>query len=193
MTKKELIALGLSEEQATQIIEGFGTMIPKSRFDTVNDAKKQLEKDVADRDGQLEELKKSTSATDDLKAQIDKLQGENTAAKEKYDAEVKQLKLDGAVDRALIAAKAKNTKAVKALLELENAEFDGDDVKGLADQLKALQEGEDSKFLFEAASATTKQQQFRGFKPGETGEQGGQATAPSSLADAVKSHFSNNE
>lgn len=194
MTKEELIALGLSEEQATKIIDGFGTMIPKSRFDAVNDAKKQLDKDVADRDEQLEVLKKSASATDDLKAEIEKLQGENTAAKEKHDAEVKQLKLNGAVERALIGAKAKNTKAVKALLDLENAEFDGDDVKGLADQLKTLQESEDSKFLFEVAQqSNNQQQQFKGFKPGEAGEQRGNATQPTSLADAVKSHFSQAE
>lgn len=191
MTKEQLMALGLSEEQATKIIEGFGTMIPKSRFDEVNDAKKQLEKDVADRDEQLEELKKSASANDDLKAEIEKLQGENTAAKEKYEAEVKQLKLSSAVERALTGAKAKNIKAVKALLDLENAELEGEDVKGLADQIKALQEGEDSKFLFESTS-NSKQQQYRGFKPGEKGERGGQETAPTSLADAVQSHFSQN-
>ncbi|MGE7916318.1 phage scaffolding protein [Lysinibacillus xylanilyticus] len=192
MTKEQLMKLGLSEEQATKIIEGFGTMIPKSRFDEVNNAKKQLEKDVADRDGQLEELKESASANDELKAQIEKLQSENTSAKETYEAEVNQLKLDGAVERALIGAKAKNIKAVKALLDLENAEFDGDDIKGLADQLKSLQEGEDSKFLFEVAP-TTKQQQFKGFKPGEAGERGGQETTPTSLADAVQSHFSQNQ
>lgn len=194
MNKEQLMELGLNEEQATKIIDGFGTMIPKSRFDAVNDAKKQLEKDVSDRDGQLEELKKSASATDDLKAQIEKLQGENTDAKEKYDAEVKQLKLDSAVERALIGSKAKNIKAVKALLELNNAEFDGDDIKGLADQLKTLQESEDSKFLFEAPqSSNQQQQQFKGFKPGEAGEQRGNATQPTSLADAVKSHFSQTE
>lgn len=192
MTKEQLIALGLSEEQATKIIEGFGTMIPKSRFDEVNDAKKQLEKDVADRDEQLEGLKKSASATDDLKAQIEKLQGENTTAKENYEAEVKQLKLDGAVERALLGAKAKNIKAVRALLNLDDAELDGEDVKGLTDQIKALQEGEDSKFLFESTTETNRQQQWRGFKPSEKGERGGNETAPTSLADAVQSHFSQN-
>lgn len=192
MTKEQLIALGLSEEQATKIIEGFGTMIPKSRFDEVNDAKKQLEKDVADRDEQLEGLKKSASATDDLKAQIEKLQGENTTAKENYEAEVKQLKLDGAVERALLGAKAKNIKAVRALLNLDDADLDGEDVKGLTDQIKALQEGEDSKFLFESTTETNRQQQWRGFKPSEKVERGGNETAPTSLADAVQSHFSQN-
>ncbi|WP_337983440.1 phage scaffolding protein [Lysinibacillus sp. C5.1] len=192
MTKEQLMALGLSEEQATKIIDGFGTMIPKSRFDEVKDAKKQLEKDVADRDEQLEGLKKSASATDDLKAQIEKLQGENTTAKEQYEAEVKQLKLDGAVERALLGAKAKNIKAVKALLNLDDAELDGDDVKGLTDQIKALQEGEDSKFLFESTTETNRQQQWRGFKPAEKGEMGGNETAPTSLSDAVQSHFSKN-
>ncbi len=192
MTKEQLIALGLSEEQATKIIEGFGTMIPKSRFDEVNDSKKQLEKAVAERDGQLEELKKSASANDDLKAEIEKLQGENTTAKEQHEAEMKQLKITGAVERALSGAKAKNIKAVKALLDLENAELEGEDVKGLTDQIKALQEGKDSKFLFES-NTNNKQQQYRGFKPSEKSERGGQETAPTTLTDAVQSHFSQNQ
>lgn len=192
MTKEQLMALGLNEEQATKIIEGFGTMIPKSRFDEVNDAKKQLEKDVADRDEQLEGLKKSAIATDELKAEIERLQGENTETKEKHEAEVKQIKLNGAVERALLGAKAKNIKAVKALLNLDNAELDGDDVKGLTDQIKELQEGEDSKFLFESTTETNRQQQWRGFKPAEKGEMGGNETAPTSLSDAVQSHFSKN-
>ena len=54
MKKEELIAKGLTEEQAkavmdiyTEEMKGF---IPKSRFDEVNTAKADLEKQVADRD-----------------------------------------------------------------------------------------------------------------------------------------------
>lgn len=61
MKKEELIAKGLTEEQAkavmdiyTEEMKGF---IPKSRFDEVNTAKADLEKQVADRDKQLKVLK----------------------------------------------------------------------------------------------------------------------------------------
>ncbi|WP_438349926.1 phage scaffolding protein [Paenibacillus sp. FA6] len=191
MNKEQLMAMGLTEEQADKVLAGIGTTIPKSRFDEVNDAKKKLETDLVARDKQLEDLKKVDA--EGLQAQIEKLQGENTTAKEQHEAQIKKIQIDGAVDRALTGAKAKNIKAVKALLDLDKAELDGETIKGLEDQLKKLQEGEDSKFLFDAQS-TTQQPKFKGIKPGESGEgQPGGGTQPSSLAEAVKMHFTSSE
>lgn len=149
MTKDELKALGLTDEQADKVIEGYKSHVPKSRFDEVNEAKKKAEATVAERDKQLEELKKNSGDADALKAQIEKLQGENKTAAAKYAADLKALQVNNAVERALSAAGAKNNKAVKALLtDLDKAELDGEEVKGLADQIKKLKEGEDTKFLF---------------------------------------------
>ncbi len=167
MTKEQLIAMGLTEEQAGKVLaasaEEMKGFIPKHRFDEVTEAKKQLEKDLAARDTQLEELKKVDA--EGLKVQIEKLQGENKTAKEQFEQQVKQMKIDSAVELALTNAKAKNTKAVKALLDLEKAELDGDTVKGLDDQIKKLTESEDSKFLFSGDEGG-----FKGTKPGETGD-----------------------
>ena len=80
-------------------------------------------------------------------------------------AEIKQLKINSAVDAALTAAKAKNNKAVRALLDLDKAELaDDGTVKGLGDQIKKLVGAEDSKFLFD-----TQKKQFKGAVPGESG------------------------
>lgn len=170
MKKEDLVKLGLDEAMAQKVadasneeLKGF---IPKSRFDEVNESKKQLEKDIASRDEQLEALKKVDA--EGLKAEIEKLQGENKTAKEKFEADLKQMKMESAVEKALIGAKAKNIKAVKALLDLEQAELDGDSVKGLDKQLKKLQESEDSKFLFDIQSSN--KQQFKGFKPGDSSD-----------------------
>ncbi len=162
MKKEDLIKLGLSEEMAQKVAEASAEelkgFIPKARFDEVNEAKKQLEKDIKTRDEQLEALKKIDA--EGLKAEIEKLQKENKAAKEKYEAELKQLQLNNAVEKALIAAKAKNIKAVKALLDLEKLELDGETVKGLDEQVKKLQESDDSKFLFDIDAKSNKQPQF---------------------------------
>jgi len=188
------LKLGLTEEQAEKAaaasaeeLKGF---IPKVRFDEVNDSKKQLEQDIKTRDEQLEALKKID--VEGLKAQIEKLQGENKAAKEKYETELKQLQIDNAVEKALMGAKAKNIKAVKALLDLEKVELDGDSIKGLDDQLKKLQESEDSKFLFDAETKPNNPK-FKGIKPGEKKDGSPGNEAPTSLADAVKMHFQSNE
>lgn len=149
MTKDELKALGLTDEQAEKVIEGYKAYVPKSRFDEVNEAKKKAESTVAERDKQLDKLKKTSGDAEALKAQIEKLQGENKEAAAKYAADLKALQVNSAVERALTAAGAKNNKAVKALLnDLDKAELDGEEVKGLAEQIKKLKEGDDTKFLF---------------------------------------------
>jgi hypothetical protein len=174
MTKEQLIKLGLDETLAakvaetwTEAIKGF---IPKTRFDEVNEAKKQLEADIKARDAQLETLKKSTGDVEALKTKITNLQEANKTAKADYEAKIKQMQIDNAVTAALTGAKAKNLKAVRALLDLEKAELDGETVKGLADQIKKLQEAEDTKFLFDDDSS--QQTKLKGVKPGESGDKG---------------------
>jgi hypothetical protein len=193
MKKEDFLKLGLTEEQATKAAEASAEelkgFIPKSRFDEVNDTKKKLEEDIKTRDTQLEELKKVDAAG--LQQKITDLQNENKTAKEKFDADLKKLQIDNAVEKALIGAKSKNVKAVKALLDLEKAELDGETIKGLDDQLKKLKEGEDTKFLFDVE---TKQNTFKGVKPGEkTDKTPGSTEQPKTLADAVKAHFESQE
>ena len=61
---------------------------------------------------------------------------------------MKALALNNAIEKALTAAGAKNLKAVKALLDVTNAEMDGETVKGLDAQIKALKDDAGSSFLF---------------------------------------------
>ncbi len=100
-----------------------------------------------------------------LKKQLEELKAELKSQKESHAAEINQLKIEAAVEKALDLAKSKNNKAVKALLDLGNAELleDGS-IKGLSEQIKALSEAEDSKFLFESGNS------IQGFTPGEPKE-----------------------
>ncbi|GAA0229585.1 phage scaffolding protein [Metaclostridioides mangenotii] len=169
MTKKELIELGLSEEDAKKVEEAstneLKSFIPKNSFDEVNNRKKQLETDVTERDKQLEDLKKNAGNTEELTMQIEKLQAENKVNNEKHEAEVKEIKISNAIEKSLAGAKAKNLKAVKALLDLENVDLleDGT-IKDLDKQIKTLKESEESNFLFNSDENNTN---FKGFKPGE--------------------------
>lgn len=166
MKKEDLIKLGLTEEQAEKVAEAFTEelkgFIPKSRFDEVNEAKKRLQEDLKKRDEQLEELKKIDA--EELKAEITRLQEENKQTQKQYEKELNKIKLENAIEKALIAAKAKNIKAVKALLDLEKIKLDGEDLIGLKEQLDNLQKAEDSKFLFDDGRNNP---QFKGFKPGD--------------------------
>lgn len=93
------------------------------------------------------------------------------------------------MELALTNAKAKNTKAVKALLDLSKIDLDGDTVKGLDDQIKQLAEAEDSKFLFGTSEGGNKPPGFKGIKPGEKKDGALGTEKPSTLSDAIKMHF----
>ena len=116
--------------------------IPKDKYNEVAEAKKKLEADIAERDKQLEDLKKAAGSNEELKKQIEQLQADNKKAGEEWQAKMAQMQLDFAIEKALTAAKAKNAKAVKALLDLEKVKLDGEQLLGLDDQLKELQKSD---------------------------------------------------
>lgn len=178
MTRKQLEDLGLTKEQADSVMKINGDDIENAKGTATTEIKnlqtevEGLKTQVGDRDKQLETLKASAGDNADLKKQIEDLQTENATAKANHESELNQLKIDFAVEKALTGAKAKNIKAVKALLELNDAKLDKDgNVKGLAEQIEKLTSGDDTKFLFEAQKQTKQQQNFKGFQPGASGEQ----------------------
>lgn len=168
MKKEDLIAMGLTEEQAKKVMDSLdGNFVTKTRFNEVNEENKTLKQSVADRDKQLEDLKKSSGDNAELKKQIETLQQQNAEQQKAHEAELKQLKLDNAIDTALTAAGAKNVKAVKPFIDTTKIKL-GEDGKltGLDEQLKEVQETEG--YLF--AEKQQKQQTFKGFQPGASGE-----------------------
>jgi predicted RNase H-like nuclease (RuvC/YqgF family) len=114
--------------------------IPKDKYNEAAEAKKKLEADIQERDKQLEDLKKAAGSNEELKAQIEQLQAENKKAADEWQAKIAQMQLDFAIEKALTTAKAKNAKAVKALLDMEKVKLDGEQLLGLDDQLKTLKE-----------------------------------------------------
>lgn len=166
MNKEELIAMGLTEEQAKKVMTSLdGNFVTKTRFNEVNEENKTLKQSVADRDKQLETLKKSSGDNEELKKQIETLQQQNADQKKAHDAEMAQLRLDNAVEAALTAAGAKNLKAVKACMDMTKVKL-GEDGKltGWDEQLSAVQKSDG--YLFEGKQ---QQQKFKGFQPGASG------------------------
>ncbi len=138
-------------EQSAEELKGY---IPKTRFDEVNEAKKNAEELVKERDKQLDDLKKSSGDNEELKKQIEQLQDDNKATVKKYEADIKKMQIDNAVQAALKDAGAKNVTAAIALLkDLDKAELSDDGtVKGLAEQIKELQKSES--YLFSTKQET---------------------------------------
>lgn len=155
MTKEQLINMGVDKELATTIaeaskkeLEGY---VERSAHDLLATQNKNLQYQIQEHGKQLELLKKAAGDSEAMKKQIADLQAANKTAKEEYEERISAIRISNEIDKALTGAKAKNTKAVKALLDYESLEWDGEKGKlnGLTKQLQKLQEAEDSKFLFD--------------------------------------------
>lgn len=162
MKKEELIDLGLSEEQADKVIAGYGHMVPKSRLDDKIQEVKDLRKEVANRDTQLEELKKIDA--DGLKTKITELQQQNKTDKTEYEAKIKDTQLKSALKLAL-TNKVHDADLVTSLIDKSTIELDeeGNITKGLDEQIKTLRESK--AFLF--TPETEDKPLPKGTKPGE--------------------------
>ena len=119
-----------------------GSWIPRAKLNEVSNEVKELKKQLEDRDKQLKDLEGKAAGNEELKAALQEAQEANKKAAEEWQAKMAQMKLDFAIEKALAAAKAKNAKAVKALLDLEKVKLDGEQLLGLDEQLKAIKESD---------------------------------------------------
>ena len=141
---------GLTEEGAKKIaeasekeLEGY---VSKDKYDTEVKTKEQLTKDVKARDKQLETLKGQTGDNEELKKQIETLQKDNKTAKETFEKELKELKVNNAIKLA-INGDAQDADLVATLIDKEKLVVGNDgQIVGLEEQVKALKESKS--FLF---------------------------------------------
>jgi DNA-binding transcriptional MerR regulator len=156
--KKFLQKYGVSEEVLTALLEAYkedghadATDLPeyigKSRFDEVNRKLKTSEKKAADLEKQIADLQKG--GDDAVKAAVT---AKETELNEVHQKEIDSIKRDYAMDTAILKARGKNAKAIKALIDPE---------KKLEDEIARLQK--DEAYLFEGEDDI----------PGGTGKKGG--------------------
>lgn len=171
-----------TEEMDKKVAEEIGKrFVSREDFNVVNNEKKALTDTVKERDAQLEKLKTSAGDIEALRTQITELQQTNKSQAETHAKELKNLRIDNAVETALLAAKAKNVKAVKALLDLDEADIDdAGEVKGLADQIKKLTEAEETKFLFDEEKSSGVK--VKGLSPAEKGTNDPAAKNPKDMS-----------
>lgn len=142
--KKFLQKYGVSEEVLTALLEAYkkdghadATDLPeyigKSRFDEVNRKLKTSEKKAADLEKQIADLQKGVD--DAVKAAVT---AKETELNEVHQKEIDSIKRDYAMDTAILKARGKNAKAIKALIDPE---------KKLEDEIARLQK--DEAYLFE--------------------------------------------
>ncbi|URJ46386.1 phage scaffolding protein [Paenibacillus polymyxa] len=180
---------GVPADKITAITKGvedkYTGYVPKHRFDEINDAKKQLEGDLKERDKQLADLQKAAGDVPALQDQITKLQEDNKAATDKYNADMQELRLNTALKMAL-SGQVHNADIVAKLLDKTRIELDDNGAikNGLDDQLTGLRESDG--FLFVPKEDGNTQPTFKGAKPAE-GAGAGNPPAPLKGYDAGKS------
>lgn len=161
MQRKFLEDLGLAKEAINKILDENSADIGKAKSD-YDDLKKQLsasESQIKERDKQLEDLKKTAGDSAELQKQIADLQAENNAAKEKYEAEMKDLKLSTAIKLA-VGESAQDADLVAGLFDRSKLILSDDGkITGLEEQIKTIKESKP--FLFKPEG----NQNRSGFKP----------------------------
>ena len=124
--------------------------IPKAKYNELNESKKLAEDNLKKANATLEELKGKAGLSDEYKAQIDKLKDEAKKAEEAHKATITQMKRDSAIESALTSAKARNTKAVRALLDEGKLVLNDDGtLSGIKEQIEAVKK--DNAFLFDSS------------------------------------------
>lgn len=171
---KEIIE-GITKEQLDRIMEINGNDIEsaKGNLTTLQQQVTDLKAQLDDRDKQLKDLKDEVKDNEKLQSRITELEQKNANDKADYDKKLKALERDHEIEGKLHTAKAKNLKAVKALLDMDSK-------TDIDEQIKALQEGEETAFLFETAGKPPK-----GTTPSSGGQDPAQKHDPASLSDAV--------
>lgn len=136
MTKDELMKLGLSEEVAEKVVEDYGkNYVSKDQFNAKNDKLKSVEGELSKVRGEIDNLQKANANNDELKKQIDALKADSDKRTAEYEAKIKSMEIDSIVNAALSGVKSKNNKAVRALLDLTDAQVENGEIKGLKKQL----------------------------------------------------------
>lgn len=103
-------------------------------------------------EGTIKTLNETVSKFDGV--DVEGLKNEAKNLKEKYDTDIAAVKLDSAVNLALVKAKAKNPKLAKAALDMSIIKLDGENLIGLSEQITALRESD--AYLFESEESKTK-------------------------------------
>ena len=185
MTRDEIKAIlpNITKEELDKIMAINGSDIEKAKGDTAGFTKQidDLTKQIEARDNQLTELKSKATNNDALSKKIEELQTANANAKTEYEKTIADMKRDNAVNNSIRDAKAKNVKAVRALLDMSKIKMDGETVLGLKDQIDALTKSD--AYLFETETTTT-----TGFKGGFVagqGSNGNTTDTPASFSEAV--------
>ena len=175
MKKEDLIALGLSEEQAKSVMTEHGKTVTtlNAQISTLQASEKELQSQTAKHAEDLKVLQKNAGTSEELKRQIKQLQKENSDKEQQYQQELIDIQRNSALNQVLTESKVKNVKAVAALLDNDAITFKDGQLIGAKEQLESLVKTD--AYLFDL-----------GTKPGPYNPAGGESVTTLSFEEAME-------
>lgn len=152
MKKEDLIAQGLTEEQAKFVMTEHGKTVTtlNAQIDTLKQSETDLKTQNTKHEQDLATLKKDNADNEALQKRITDLETENTTQKTEHEAALTAIQRESALTALLSDSKVKNAKAVSALLDQEKIIFKDGELSGAKEQIEALQKSDG--YLFELGS-----------------------------------------
>ena len=145
------------DNKDVELIINDGNYIPRAKFNELNEKVKSLEKEIATRDEQLKDLGEKAKGNEELTKQIAALTEANTKTKAEYEAKLKDITLNTAIEKALTANQAKYVDLLVGKIDKSKLVLDGEKVIGLDEQITGLKEA--FKDLFGETRITGKDEQ----------------------------------
>lgn len=160
----------------------------KGELQTYKDKVTELEGEIRTKDGKITELETKAGKVTELEEKVTQLESDKTKLQSDLDTRVTALQKSHAIENGVRDAKAKNVKAVMALLDLEKITYADGKLDGLSTQLETLTKGEDTSFLFGGTKGG-----LAGTEPGNPLGNGGTPPTAKTFAEAVANALNNNK
>lgn len=152
----------------------------KGELETYKNKVNELEGKLTSKDNEIADLQKKAGDVDSLNKKITDLEADKTKLTDELNTKVSQIQKTYETENKVRDRKAKNIKAVMALLDKD---------KDIDEQLDALVSGEDTSFLFGDSQSGSP----AGTKPNNPPSNGGgQPATTTSFADAVAKALNKN-
>ena len=185
--------LGITEQETIDAImaeNGKDINHVKTQQSTLETKVTELESQLADRDKQLTDLKKSVGDNEELTKKITELEAANKTVATEFEERLSKIQKTHAIENGVRDAKAKNSKAVMALLDIDKITYDNGEIKGLSEQIEGLKANEDTSFLFGESEVKPPS----GAKPNNPpGGNGGTPPISLSFSEAIAKNLGSNK
>lgn len=155
--KQALVDLGVEQTIVDQVASKLGDKklhvfadgegIPMARFNEVNEQKNAFKKQAEELNSQVAELSKFKGTAEELQTKLANAQQEHIAKISEMEKGFNAKRIELEINTALTLSKAKNNKAVSALLDTQSIKLDGDKLVGLDEQLQKVIK--DNPYLFD--------------------------------------------